>query len=390
MLFTVAPAGIPAIARVLDTPALLLFGMARAMAPEETVVLVPLDTDKAWILPWQRVALAGVIVTLPGEGLTTMVFESLTVPHNPPEVVSINVAVPVYPAGGVQVAFSVVAFGLNVPPAAVDQVPPVAEPPTVPPNAADVPPWQIAAKAAPALTVGARFTTWFLLSVAVHEVPVVVSVSTAVPLNPAGAVQVAFSVVAFGLKVPPAGVDHIPPVAEPPTTPLNPADVPPWQIAPSGPPALAVETFETTTVLLANTDPQLPPVVVNVSVAVPVYPGGGVQVALSVFAFGLNVPPAGVDHVPPVAPLPTEPPKAAVVPPLQIPAMAGPALTVGKALTVYVDAFDVTVPRLFVNTARNLYPFMDKETGFIVSVDEVTLLAFVVTTEYGAAIVSAE
>ena len=60
------------------------------------------------------------------------------VPHEPPLVVSVSVAVPLYPAGGVQVAFNVVALGLKVPPAGVDHVPPVAEPPTEPPNAADV------------------------------------------------------------------------------------------------------------------------------------------------------------------------------------------------------------------------------------------------------------
>jgi hypothetical protein len=57
------------------------------------------------------------------------------------------------------------------------------------------------------------------------------------------------------------------------------------------------------------------PVVVNVNVAVPLYPAGGVHVAFNVLAFGLNVPPAGVDHVPPVADPPTLPDKTVVVPP---------------------------------------------------------------------------
>ena len=57
------------------------------------------------------------------------------------------------------------------------------------------------------------------------------------------------------------------------------------------------------------------PVVVNVNVAVPLYPASGVHVAFKVLALGLNVPPAGVDHVPPVAEPPTVPDKAVVVPP---------------------------------------------------------------------------
>jgi hypothetical protein len=72
----------------------------------------------------------------------------------PPVVVSVNVAVPKYAAGGVHVALRVVAFGVKVPPETLeDQIPPVAVPPTLPPNAAEVPPWQIAAKAAPGFAV---------------------------------------------------------------------------------------------------------------------------------------------------------------------------------------------------------------------------------------------
>ena len=50
-------------------------------------------------------------------------------------------------------------------------------------------------------------------------IPVVVNVNIAVPLKLAGGVQVAFKSVAVGVKVPPAGVDHIPPVADPPIAP---------------------------------------------------------------------------------------------------------------------------------------------------------------------------
>jgi len=60
-------------------------------------------------------------------------------------------------------------------------------------------------------------------------IPVVVSVKTAVPAYIAGGVQVALGVFAFGVKVPPVGDDHVPPVAEPPIVPVNVAD-PPWQM----------------------------------------------------------------------------------------------------------------------------------------------------------------
>jgi hypothetical protein len=59
----------------------------------------------------------------------------------------------------------------------------------------------------------------------------------------------------------------------------------------------------------------LMPVLVNVKVEVPLYPAGGVHVAVKVLALGLNVPPADEDHVPPVAEPPTVPDKAVVVPP---------------------------------------------------------------------------
>jgi hypothetical protein len=95
--------------------------------------------------------------------------------------------------------------------------------------------------AGPTFTVGFEFTTIVLLAEAVpQEPPVVVSVKVAVPVKAAGGVHVAFNVVALGLKVPPAGVDHIPPVATPPTEPFNAAEVPPWQMAGRAGPAFAV------------------------------------------------------------------------------------------------------------------------------------------------------
>ena len=103
------------------------------------------------------VALEGVIVNVEGEVATTWVFEALAAPHAPPIVVSVRVAVPVNPPGGVHVAFKVFAFGENVPPVGVDHVPPVAEPPTDPPNGSEEPPPHIGLSAAPAVAIGAEF-----------------------------------------------------------------------------------------------------------------------------------------------------------------------------------------------------------------------------------------
>ena len=95
-------------------------------------------------------------VAVVGGIFTSCVFEAVVVPQEPPVVVKIKVAVPVKPAGGVQVAV----FGvnppllLNVPPEVVDQVAPMALPPNDPFNPAVVPPWQIAARTLPALAVG--------------------------------------------------------------------------------------------------------------------------------------------------------------------------------------------------------------------------------------------
>ena len=74
-------------------------------------------------------------------GLTSILTADVAAEHGlMPVVVKVKVAVPLYPAGGVHVAFNVLAFGLNVPPAGVDHVPPVADPPTLPDNAVVVPP----------------------------------------------------------------------------------------------------------------------------------------------------------------------------------------------------------------------------------------------------------
>ena len=83
--------------------------------------------------------------------------------HPPPLAVSVKVAVPEYNAGGVQV----VVFGVDpvllakVPPTPPsDQIAEVAVPLNDPPNAADVPPTQIALSGVPAFANGAVTITF--------------------------------------------------------------------------------------------------------------------------------------------------------------------------------------------------------------------------------------
>ena len=87
-----------------------------------------------------------------------MLLDPVAIPQIPPEEVNVRVAVPEKDAGAVQVAFKLVAFGLNVPPAEDVQVPAVAGEVILPPRAADDPPAQIAAKPAPTFTVGLAVT----------------------------------------------------------------------------------------------------------------------------------------------------------------------------------------------------------------------------------------
>ena len=80
---------------------------------------------------------------------------------------------------------SVVAFGPNVPVPEVVHVPPVAPPPTVPPNEADAKP-EHSVWAAPALTVAALRTVSVTVTIAAPhgEVwPVVVRVNVTVPVE---------------------------------------------------------------------------------------------------------------------------------------------------------------------------------------------------------------
>lgn len=73
-------------------------------------------------------------------GVTIICLLSDTVPHDPPDVVKVSVAVPEYTAGGVHVAFKSFAEGLKVPPTGVVHIPPIALPSTEPPSDAEVPP----------------------------------------------------------------------------------------------------------------------------------------------------------------------------------------------------------------------------------------------------------
>ena len=104
-------------------------------------MIVPLDP----VTPLTVAALPTHIVCEPplpvveGCALTVIVFCAVAIPHEPPEVVKTKVAVPLKPTGGDQVVFKFVLPELKVPPAVVDHVPPVAEPPTEPPKTADVP-----------------------------------------------------------------------------------------------------------------------------------------------------------------------------------------------------------------------------------------------------------
>lgn len=89
----------------------------------------------------------------------------------------------------------------------------------------------------------------------------------------------------------------------------------------------------TVTFLLADVVPQKPPLVVSVKVTVPGADAEAVYNALAglLFVNEPALPPdKPSDQVPPVAPPPTEPPRARVVLPWHKFATAGPALTVGN------------------------------------------------------------
>ena len=111
-------------------------------------------------VPEQIVVAEAAMLTLAASvGLTTMLFEAVVVPHDPPLVVIVNVigvveleaAVNVAVPGVLPVLFAKVPLG-------ADHTADVAPPPKVPPKATDTPPWQMAAIADPAPTVGFGLT----------------------------------------------------------------------------------------------------------------------------------------------------------------------------------------------------------------------------------------
>lgn len=122
----------------------------------------------------------------------------------------------------------VVVFGEKVPPTFEDQIPPVADPPTLPESCPVEALWQMV-WSVPAFIVGVARTVMFTEDVAAgHKptIPVVVNVNVAVPLNPLGGVQVEFKEEVFGVNVPPDKLDQRPPVAVPPTVPIRLAELP--------------------------------------------------------------------------------------------------------------------------------------------------------------------
>lgn len=119
-----------------------------------------------WQIVWVLLPEVRLIVAL---GFTTCVLLSVATPQEPPLVVRVRVAVPKKSIGGCHLALRVVAFGTNVPPADDDQVPPVAEPPTLPPSWAEFSPWHIAVRAVPAFAVGSWLTV--IASVLAELVP---------------------------------------------------------------------------------------------------------------------------------------------------------------------------------------------------------------------------
>ena len=160
------------------------------------------------------------------------------------QVVSVKVT------GEVEVAEAMYTLVPGVLPVLLVKVPPappslhtaeVALPLNEPPSAGVDPPWQIAATAEPAFTVGLGFTVRFLLAdVVPQEPPVVVNVNVTGLVDVADAVYVVVPGVLPLLlaNVPPAPPSlHTAPVAPPPNEPPNAAVVPPWHIAATAEPA---------------------------------------------------------------------------------------------------------------------------------------------------------
>ena len=308
-----------------------------------------------------------------GVGRTVIFTWDETVRHGDiPVVVNVKIAFPENPEGGDHVAFNVEAFGENAPPWFDNQLPAVAEPPIKPERVAEFP-WQIV-WATPAFTVGGGFTVILTVdNITGHgDIPVVVNVKIAFPENPEGGDHVAFKVVAFGKNVPPWFDDHIAPIAEPPILPAN-KTLPPWHIV-WAVPAFAVGVWFTTIVTFDTTELQgFIPVVVNVKTAFPLKFVCGVQVEDKELILP-KLPPAGVDHVPPVAEPPTVPFNV-ILPPWQI--VCGlPAFAVGNPITLIFPVIVVS-PHSFVTfNVIVLFPTVKNDIFVGFCIDEFTRLPF--------------
>ena len=233
----------------------------------------PNEPPKAVVVPpWQIAATPEPAFTV-GFGFTVNDLLADVLPHEPPDVVRVNVTGDVDDADAVYVVVAGVVplLLVNVPPAPPSlHTAEVAPPPNEPPKAAVVPPWQMADNAEPTFTVGFGFTVKVLLAVALPQPPPeVVRVKVTGDVDDAGAVYV---VVPGVLPVLFANVPPAPPslqtaeVALPPNEPPKVVVVPPWQMATKPVPALAVGLDVTVNDLLADVEPHEPPDVVSVNV----------------------------------------------------------------------------------------------------------------------------
>ena len=152
----------------------------------------PNEPPSAAVVPPWQIPVTAVPAFTVGFGFTVNDLFAEVVPHEPPEVVSVNVTGEVDDADAVYVAVP------GVLPLLLAKTPPappslhtaaVAPPPNEPPRAAVVPFWHIAATAEPAFTVGFGFTTNGLVAeVTPQEPPEVVKVKVTGEVDDADAV----------------------------------------------------------------------------------------------------------------------------------------------------------------------------------------------------------
>ncbi len=320
--------------------------------PPPTTDQVPVPTVGALpprpvVVPRAQIVCGPPTVAVVGGWLIVIVTFATDGAHGGFEIVQARMTGP-RPLVCVNVAFGVVAFGLNVPvpPLTTDQAPvPVVG--VLPPRPVVVPSAQIVCGPPAVAGVGPTVSvTTTSAAEGAHGALEIVQRSVIGPV-PLVCVKVAFGVVAFGLNVPvpPLTTDHAP-VPKVGVLPTRPAVVPRAQMV-CGPPTVAVVggwLTVTTTSAVASVHGGFE--TVQRSVIGPV-PPVFVNVAFGVVASGENVPvpPPTTDHAP-VPPVGVVPPRPAVVPRAQI-VCGPPAPAVGCAVTVTEtgsEAFDVQVP----------------------------------------------